>query len=192
MKIKNTFTHNLPVTIIKSGQPFKFVLVPNEQVNLSTYGIGDFNYSGTTTRSGATFTKAHIELPTTFTFTLTASTVGPNGVTATTVGNNIFVAFSGTNATSVNLVAALTASSAYNALSIATTGGNSTKLSATTFVLGATATTLTDLVLADVPFLFDGFNTHDTKIIMNSAIVRKIILDIAGTTIPNWTNPFQL
>jgi hypothetical protein len=116
---------------------FPYVFIGNnlKQSTVSTISLG---YTGTTTVSGATFTESTVATPTVYGFTLSANTNGTAGlITATTIGNNTFIAFK-VPTTSAQLVTGLTANAGYNALSITTTGGNTTALSASTFYLSAT------------------------------------------------------
>ena len=116
---------------------FPYVFVGNnvKQSTISTVNLGS---TGTTTVSAATFTQTNASIPTVYGFTLTANTNGTAGlITATTVGNNTFVAFKAPT-TSLQLVTGLTANAGYTTLNITTTGGNTTALSASTFYLSAT------------------------------------------------------
>lgn len=116
---------------------FPYVFVGNN-VKQSTISQVNLGFTGTTTVSGATFTQADATSSTLYTFTITANTAGSSGtITATTVGNNVYIGFKGPT-TSAQLVSGLTANTEYNALSISTTGGNSTAISASTFYLSAT------------------------------------------------------
>ena len=115
---------------------FPYVFVGNN-VKQSTISQVNLGFTGTTTVSGATFTQRNASSRTVYGFTLTANTAGTAGtITATTVGNNTFIAFKAPT-TSVQLVSGLTANTAYNALGIATTLGNSTAINASTFYLSA-------------------------------------------------------
>jgi hypothetical protein len=116
--------------------PFVFVGNNIKQSTITNVNLG---YTGSTTVSGATFAKiSTIATPTTYTFTITANTNGTAGtITATTVGNNIFIGFKG-NTTAFQLVSGLTANTAYNALGITTTSGSSASISASTFSVAAT------------------------------------------------------
>lgn len=116
---------------------FPFVFVGNN-VKQSTISNVNLGTSGTTNISGATFIKANASTPTLYGFTLTTDTNGTAGlITATTVGNNTSIAFKHPT-TSAQLVTGLTANAGYTALGIATTAGNSTVISASTFYLSAT------------------------------------------------------
>lgn len=116
---------------------FPYIFVGNN-VKQSTISTVDLGFTGSTTVSGATFTESTVATPTVYGFTLSANTNGTAGlITATTVGNNTFIAFK-VPTTSAQLVTGLTANSGYNALGITTSGGNSTALSASTFYLSAT------------------------------------------------------
>jgi hypothetical protein len=114
--------------------PFIFI---GDNVNQSTINDVNLGYTGTTTVSAATFTQRNAATPTTYTFTLTANTSGTAGtITATTVGNDVFIGFKSPT-TSAQMVTGLTANNLYNMLGIATTGGNSTGISASTFSVAA-------------------------------------------------------
>lgn len=120
-----------------SNFPFIFIGNNVKQASVSNASLG---YSGTTSASGATFTKQGAISPTTYTFTLTADTSGSAGIiTATTVGNNTYIGFKAPT-TSAQLVTGLTASAGYTALGITTTGGNGTAIDASTFSLSANIT----------------------------------------------------
>jgi hypothetical protein len=135
---RGTYYHNNGASY--SNLPFIFV---GNNVKQSTISQVDLGYTGTTTVSGATFSKGNVSTPTNYTFTLTANTNGTQGlITATTVGNNVFVAFKAPT-TSAQFVTGLTANAGYTALGITTTGGNSTALSASSFTLSATTKTPT-------------------------------------------------
>jgi len=115
---------------------FPYVFVGNN-VKQSTISQVNLGFTGTTTVSGATFTQRNASSRTVYGFIITANTAGTAGtITATTVGNDTYIGFKG-NTTSVQLVSGLTANTAYNALGIATTLGNSTAISASTFYLSA-------------------------------------------------------
>jgi len=117
--------------------PFVFV---GNNVKQSTITNVDLGYTGTTTVSAATFTQTDATSSSIYGFIITANTAGTLGtITATTVGNNVYIGFKGPT-TSAQLVSGLTANTNYNALSINTTGGNSTAISASTFYLSATTT----------------------------------------------------
>lgn len=96
-------------------------------------------YEGSTTVSGATFSINSLASPTTYTIQITGGTgVGTAGIiTATTVGNDTYVAFEAPT-TSYQLITGLTASAGFTALGISVTGGNSTGISASTVTLAAT------------------------------------------------------
>ena len=116
---------------------FPYVFVGNN-VKQSTISQVNLGFTGTTTVSGATFLQRNASTPTVYGFTLTANTNGTAGlITATTVGNNTFIAFKAPT-TSAQLVTGLTANAGYTALGITTTGTASTGLSASTFYLSAT------------------------------------------------------
>jgi hypothetical protein len=120
---------------------FPYVFVGNnvKQSTISTVNLG---YTGTTTVSGATFSKGGVATPTVYGFIITASTNGGTAglITATTIGNNTYIGFKG-NTTSAQLVTGLTANAGYTALGITTTGTASTAISASTFYLSATTVT---------------------------------------------------
>lgn len=117
------------------GFPFAFV---GNNVKQSTITNIDLGYTGQTVVSGATFTKSNATTPTTYSIVLTANTNGTSGIiTATTVGNNVYVGFKSPT-TSAQLVTGLTASVGYTALGITTTGGNTTGISASTVTIAAT------------------------------------------------------
>jgi hypothetical protein len=116
---------------------FPFIFVGNN-VKQSTISNVNLGFTGTTTVSGATFTDTNAPTPTVYGFTLSANTNGTAGlITATTVGNNTFIAFKAPT-TSAQLVTGLTANAGYTALGITASGGNTTALSASTFYLSAT------------------------------------------------------
>ena len=117
---------------------FPYIFVGNN-VKQSTISQVNLGFTGTTTVSGATFIARNSESSmNAYTLTLTANTNGTAGtITATTVGNNVIIGFRAPT-TSVQLIAGLTANTAYNALNITTTGGNSTGISASTVSLSAT------------------------------------------------------
>lgn len=132
---RGTYYHNNGASY--ANLPFEFVGNNVKQNSLGNLSLG---YTGTTTVSGATFTQTDASSSTIYGYIITANTAGTSGtITATTVGNNTYIAFKAPT-TSVQLVAGLTANTGYNALSINTTGGNSTGLSASTFYLSATTT----------------------------------------------------
>jgi hypothetical protein len=119
---------------------FPYIFVGNN-VKQSTITNIDLGFTGTTTVSGATFSKGGAATPTVYGFFITANTLGSPGIiTATTVGNNTFIAFKG-NTTPAQLVTGLTANAGYTALGITTSGGGSTPISAHTFYLSATTVT---------------------------------------------------
>lgn len=119
---------------------FPYVFVGNN-VKQSTISNVNLGFTGTTTVSGATFSKGGVDTPTVYGFTLTANTAGTAGIiTATTVGNNTFIAFKAPT-TSAQLVTGLTANAGYTALGITTTGAASTAINASTFYLSATTVT---------------------------------------------------
>jgi hypothetical protein len=129
---RGTYYHNNGASY--SSLPFVFV---GNNVKQSTISQVDLGYTGTTTVSAATFTQRNAATPTTYTFTLTANTSGTAGtITATTVGNDVFIGFKSPT-TSAQMVTGLTANNLYNMLGIATTGGNSTGISASTFSVAA-------------------------------------------------------
>lgn len=99
--------------------------------------IADVNpsYSGTVTTSGLTLTAGGFLTSTTYTFTLSASSVGPAGVTATTVSNDTYVGFN--SATSAQLASALSAGT-FGTYGVTIGAGDSTALSASTFNLEVT------------------------------------------------------
>ena len=98
---------------------FPYIFVGNN-VKQSTISTVDLGFTGSTTVSGATFTESTVATPTVYGFTLSANTNGTAGlITATTVGNNTFIAFK-VPTTSAQLVTGLTANSGYNALGITT------------------------------------------------------------------------
>jgi hypothetical protein len=116
---------------------FPYIFVGNN-VKQSTISQVNLGFTGTTTVSGATFTETSAPTRTVYGFIITANTAGTSGtITATTVGNDTYIGFKAPT-TSVQLVSGLTANTAYQALSINTTGGNSTGISASTFYLSAT------------------------------------------------------
>lgn len=120
-----------------SSLPFVFV---GNNLKQSTISQVDLGYTGSTTVSAATFTQASASAPTLYTFSLTANTNGTQGlITATTVGNTIYVAFKAPT-TSAQLVTGLTANASFTSLGIKASAGNSTGLSASTFYLSATTT----------------------------------------------------
>lgn len=132
---RGIYYHNNGTSYV--GLPFMFIGNNVKQSSLQDTSLG---YSGTTTISGATFTKQEAEGPTTYNFILTADTAGTPGViTATTVNNNTYIAFKSPT-TSLQLVNGLTANTTYTSLGITTTGGNGTGISASTFSLGANTT----------------------------------------------------
>jgi hypothetical protein len=132
---RGTYYHNNGASF--ANLPFEFV---GNNVKQSSLGSVSLGFTGTTTVSGATFTQTDAASSTVYGFIITANTAGTSGtITATTVGNNTYIAFKAPT-TSVQLVSGLTANTAYNALSINTTGGNSTAVSASTFYLSATTT----------------------------------------------------
>ena len=117
---------------------FPFIFVGNN-VKQSTISQANLGYTGTTVVSGATFiAQGSAPSLSLYTLTLTANTAGTSGtITATTVGNNVFIGFKAPT-TSVQLVAGLTANTSYTALGITTSGGNTTGISASTVLLSAT------------------------------------------------------
>lgn len=118
---------------------FPYIFVGNN-VKQSTISQVNLGFTGTTSRSGVTFTQTDVSSPSIYGFIITANTAGTAGIiTATTVGNDTYIGFKG-NTTSAQLVTGLTASSGFAALSIDVTGGNSTAISASTFYLSATTT----------------------------------------------------
>lgn len=129
---RGTYYHNNGASY--AGLQFSFV---GNNVKQSTVSNVNLGFTGTTTVSGATFTQRGASSSTNYVFTLTANTSGTAGtITATTVGNNIYIGFKAPT-TSVQMVSGLTANTSYTALGITTTGGNSTGLSASTFTLSA-------------------------------------------------------
>jgi len=94
-------------------------------------------YEGSTTVSGITFSKNSLASPTTYTIQLTAGTGTAGIITATTVGNNTYVAFQAPT-TSYQFLTGLTASAGFAALGISASGGNTTAVSASTVTLAAT------------------------------------------------------
>ena len=94
-------------------------------------------YEGSTTASGITFSKNSLAAPTTYTVVLSGGPGTAGTVTATTVGNNTYVAFQGLT-TSYQLATGLTASAGFAALGISVSGGDTTNISASTVTLAAT------------------------------------------------------
>jgi hypothetical protein len=127
---RGTYFHNNG----RSYSSFPFVFIGND-VKQSTIDNTTLGLSGSTTLSAATFSKGNMPSVTTYTYTLTANTAGTAGlITATTVGNNIYISFKSPT-TSAQLITGLTASASYVALGVTTTGGNGTGISASTFSL---------------------------------------------------------
>ena len=132
---RGTYFHNNGASY--SNLPFAFVGNNVKQNSLGNVSLG---YTGATTVSGATFTQTDAASSTVYGFIITANTAGTAGlITATTVGNNTYIAFKG-NTTSAQLITGLTANSGFAALSVSATGGNGTAISASTFYLSATTT----------------------------------------------------
>lgn len=93
-------------------------------------------YEGSTTASAITFSINSLAAPANYTIVLTAGT-GSGEITATTVGNNTYVAFQAPT-TSYQLLTGLTAYAGFTALGISATGGDTTGISASTIALAAT------------------------------------------------------
>lgn len=94
-------------------------------------------YEGSTTASGITLSINSLASPTTYTVVLSGGVGTAGTVTATTVGNNTYVAFVAPT-TSYQLLTGLTASAGFTALGISATGGDTTGISASTITLAAT------------------------------------------------------
>ena len=94
-------------------------------------------YEGSTTASGITLSINSLASPTTYTVVLSGGVGTAGTITATTVGNNTYVAFVAPT-TSYQLLTGLTASAGFTALGISATGGDTTGISASTITLAAT------------------------------------------------------
>ena len=94
-------------------------------------------YEGSTTASGITLSINSLASPTTYTVVLSGGVGTAGTVTATTVGNNTYVAFVAPT-TSYQLLTGLTSSAGFTALGISATGGDTTGISASTITLAAT------------------------------------------------------
>ena len=94
-------------------------------------------YQGSTTSTGLTFSIDSLQSPTVYTIQLTAGTGTAGVITATTVGNDTFVAFQAPT-TSSQLLTGLTAYAGFTALGISVNGGNSGNINASTITLAAT------------------------------------------------------
>ena len=94
-------------------------------------------YEGSTTASGITLSINSLASPTTYTVVLSGGGGTAGTITATTVGNDTYVAFVAPT-TSYQLLTGLTASAGFTALGISATGGDTTGISASTITLAAT------------------------------------------------------
>jgi hypothetical protein len=95
-------------------------------------------YEGSVAASGITFSINSLTSPQTYDIIISAETAGGTAgeITATTVGNDTYVAFVAPT-TSFELLTGLTASAGFTALGISTVGGDATEIDASTVTLDA-------------------------------------------------------
>lgn len=132
---KNTFLNQVAsVSLASSARPFAFV--PNDsKVNTSVSAIG---YSGTTTASAMTFTASAIAASTVYGFVTSANTaMANNTISATTIGNNRYISFSGTAITTTNWYGAVLSGATLPAYVTISGMGAGTLGTGTTFYLSA-------------------------------------------------------
>ena len=102
--------------LIPTNNALPYVFIGNNvKVSDITYHSSFDTYSGTTTQSGMTFTQSAAAAPTVYGITTSANTVMANGtISATTIGNNTYVSFSGASTSTQDVYGALTASTFVN------------------------------------------------------------------------------
>lgn len=122
--------------------PFLFV---GNDVKPSEYQTITAGYSGNTVQSGMTFVADNFHSSAIYGITTSANTAMANAtISATTIGNNTYVSFSGANTTTQNVYGALTGSS-FSGYGITITGQGATKINTgatITFYLSATTADL--------------------------------------------------
>ncbi len=130
---RGTFLYRNPIT--PATLPFTFV---GDNVK-TAQSVTSTGYSGTTTTSGMTFTTANAPSSAVYGFITSANTaMANNTVTATTIGNNTYISFSGGSLSTTNWYNAITAT-AFSGFGVTVSGYDSTRMSAaTTFYLSST------------------------------------------------------
>jgi len=125
-----------------SGNTLPYMFIGNNSKPSQFVSISD-GYSGTTTASGMTFVADAIQSSTVFGFITSANTVMANGtISATTIGNNRYISFSGTSLTTANWYAAVLSGATLPA-GVTITGSGAAGLGAgSTFYLSATTSDL--------------------------------------------------
>ena len=132
---RGTFLYRNPGTPATATLPFSFV-GDNVKTAQSVTATG---YSGTTSKSAMTFTTANAPASVVYGFITSANTVMANNtVTATTIGNNTYISFSGASLSTTNWYNAI-AATAFSGFGITVSGYGVTRMSAaTTFFLSST------------------------------------------------------
>lgn len=130
---RGTFLYRNPGTPV--SLPFTFV-GDNVKIAQSVTSTG---YSGTTTASGMTFTTANAPSSAIYGFITSANTaMANNAITATTIGNNTYISYSGGSISTTNWYNAI-AATAFSGFGITVSGYGVTRMSAaTTFYLSST------------------------------------------------------